>query len=476
MKTSLFTFLVIVTFGRLICADEANNVQIEKSLKVSNTIYSSGPESIECVSQADIKETAVPSKCVYLNWKDDSHSGKIFVRQVVSLKPNAETIIFINGGPGIGHQALLSSTLLKLRENYNLIWYDQRGTASSYIPISETLNTDVVGIKQYSSDLIAIKRMFSNKPVHLYGHSFGGLLAQTTSKIYPDDIKSLILVSPIYGTNGFAVSIHAGISTINSLEAEVAKMSQLSPEERLALIEKVTKYLKDNNSLKAPLYDYPQFPVTEDRRQVEELVPPAAILDCLLIAFRTYFNGLPFSKLSQFIDKAFTDGNALRGYMKTLRSMSLNGLTNHSMLCSLYPSFVKEGKLNTKELSDFESYCKALLAKFETDSEMANIIAQKITIPAFVITAKSDDLRYDSILLKKDNPSVKFLELEKCTHEMLATDLRCIPDNQILEFLLNKDETKNERIIDDSGRGKIKEIENKNVLIETKTNTTAASK
>jgi pimeloyl-ACP methyl ester carboxylesterase len=421
---------------------EASSSQITGALqspgKIGSTTYSLESDPFECESNPNGNPGAgIKSSCLYLSWKDGSYSGKLFVRHVPSLKPNAETIVFINGGPGVGHQALFSESLLKLRERYNLVWYDQRGTASSYLSASDSLNTDVVGMKQYVSDLIAVKRVFSDKPAHLYGHSFGGLLAQTASKLYPDDVKSLVLMSPIYGVNGFADQMASGVSTMNPFDTQIAKLPQLTADEKSALSEKFKEYVHKNGSVKASLYDYPQFPGVDVYRETQETVPSGAIADSLIVAMGTYLGMSDFSKISMGIDRAFTDGKFLRGPIKVTRSNLVNGFTNHGMLCSLYPSF-QEAKLNSQALSAFQDYCKTIMTKFEPDSGIAATLAQRLSKPVLVTTAKHDENRKDTILLRNDYPSANLVDLDHCDHVMLGGDSRCTPSSQIIEFFQNQ--------------------------------------
>jgi len=111
----------------------------------------------------------------------------------VYFKKNAETIILLHGGPGVPNDML--EVVETLKENYQIIIFEQRGVGNS--------NCDKCSftMQDYISDIDVIATYFDLKSFHLFGHSWGGLYAQIYAEERPDKIKSLFLCSPSSGTN-----------------------------------------------------------------------------------------------------------------------------------------------------------------------------------------------------------------------------------------------------------------------------------
>ena len=106
---------------------------------------------------------------------------------------NAETIILLHGGPGVPNQ--MEELVKMLNKKYEVIYFEQRGTGSSYCPNCSYRMED------YISDIDAITKYYKLDTFHLFGHSWGGLYAQIYADKNPQKIKSLFLCSPSSGTN-----------------------------------------------------------------------------------------------------------------------------------------------------------------------------------------------------------------------------------------------------------------------------------
>lgn len=107
-------------------------------------------------------------------------------------KQNAETVIFLHGGPGVPMD--YSPISDKLLNKYQVITFDQRGTGRS------PTNSSSYFIDEYLDDINAIASHFNVEKFHIFGHSWGGLYAQIYAEKYPEKILSLYLLSPSSGT------------------------------------------------------------------------------------------------------------------------------------------------------------------------------------------------------------------------------------------------------------------------------------
>ena len=94
----------------------------------------------------------------------------------VYFKKNAETIILLHGGPGVPDEMLEIVEILK--ENYQIITFEQRGVGNS------NCNKCSFTMQDYTYDIDAIANHFDLKSFHLFGHSWGGLYAQIYAASY----------------------------------------------------------------------------------------------------------------------------------------------------------------------------------------------------------------------------------------------------------------------------------------------------
>lgn len=99
-------------------------------------------------------------------------------------------VIVLHGGPGADYRYLLG--LRALAGDYQVVFYDQRGTG-----LSPRVPAETISVQGFIDDLDAIVDAFSpGRPVHLVGHSWGAMLASAYTGRYPDRVASLVLAEP----------------------------------------------------------------------------------------------------------------------------------------------------------------------------------------------------------------------------------------------------------------------------------------
>ena len=172
------------------------------------------------------------------NW--DNPNSKIIKIAVAILKnkskkDDADAVVFIQGGPGAsGVQSIGTWLNHPLRKQNDIVLMDARGTgfseprlcpnlgekflkilaknqsveedeqqkiAETLICRQELLNKGI-NISTYNSlsvakDLNAIKSQLKYSDWHVYGVSYGTYMAQVYASLYPEEIKTLILDSPV---------------------------------------------------------------------------------------------------------------------------------------------------------------------------------------------------------------------------------------------------------------------------------------
>lgn len=104
----------------------------------------------------------------------------------------AETVILLHGGPGMPDY-LEEDVARILVPGYRVIRYDQRGSGDS------VCRNGRFGLEDHVTDLESILKACGCEKVHLFGHSWGGLLAQLYAAGHPGRIKRLFLCNPLPG-------------------------------------------------------------------------------------------------------------------------------------------------------------------------------------------------------------------------------------------------------------------------------------
>ena len=99
-------------------------------------------------------------------------------------------VIVVHGGPGLDYEYL--KPLKELSNDYQVIFYDQRGTG-----LSPRVDKKFLTIEQSLEDLHSIVQHFSNgKKVKLIGHSWGATLVVGYLSKYPESISQAVIVEP----------------------------------------------------------------------------------------------------------------------------------------------------------------------------------------------------------------------------------------------------------------------------------------
>lgn len=188
------------------------------------------------------------------NW-DNSNARVVKVAVSIlrnfSNKPDAEAVVFIQGGPGAsGIETIWSWINHPLRENNDIVLLDLRGTGFSQPRLCPDLGEEIlkilaknqseeedekqktraalsckqnllaneVNIRAYNSasiskDLNALKSQLGYKYWNVYAISYGTYVAQVYAAIYPNDIKTLLLDSTISDISSYYTKNTTGYMT-----------------------------------------------------------------------------------------------------------------------------------------------------------------------------------------------------------------------------------------------------------------------
>lgn len=108
-----------------------------------------------------------------------------------------EVLITLHGGPGMPHDYLLP--LAKHgSEEISVYFYDQFGVGRSDKPAPGDF--DRYTIEHYRKEVEEVRRKIGEEKVHIYGQSWGGMLALEYVLNYPEHVKSLTLANSLVDT------------------------------------------------------------------------------------------------------------------------------------------------------------------------------------------------------------------------------------------------------------------------------------
>jgi proline iminopeptidase len=103
---------------------------------------------------------------------------------------SGNVLIAIHGGPGMTSDYMLNLEKLA-SSNLAVVTYDQRGVGRSSTPQADPGNYKLA---KYAEDLEAVRQAVGVESVYIFGHSWGGIVAQQYATIYPVHVRSIVLM------------------------------------------------------------------------------------------------------------------------------------------------------------------------------------------------------------------------------------------------------------------------------------------
>jgi proline iminopeptidase len=145
---------------------------------------------------------------------------------------NGETVLCLNGGPGVASQYLRDQFWVLAERGYRVVIHDQLGTGASDRPDDARLWT----LRRYVREVDTVRAAVGADKIHLIGHSWGGWLGIEYAITHPDRLKSCVFSN-----------------TGASMPAHLAELRRLLAEfgvETLAMIDR----LESAGQIDSPLY------------------------------------------------------------------------------------------------------------------------------------------------------------------------------------------------------------------------------
>ena len=121
----------------------------------------------------------------------DVQAADVTLHGRIAGNPKSKCVLIaINGGPGLTSNYMLDLERLA-GSGCAVVTYDQRGLGKSSQPDNPDSPQSYTLLK-YAQDVEAIRLVVKAERVHLFGHSFGGIVAMQYAILYPERVASLI--------------------------------------------------------------------------------------------------------------------------------------------------------------------------------------------------------------------------------------------------------------------------------------------
>lgn len=110
------------------------------------------------------------------------------VQLYINVKGDGIPCLFIHGGPGQGSNYWEKLAGEFSEKHFKMIYLDQRGCGRSSSPINNDYS-----IERMIKDFEEVRKALNIKHWLVMGHSFGGVLQTYYAKVYPENIRGLLM-------------------------------------------------------------------------------------------------------------------------------------------------------------------------------------------------------------------------------------------------------------------------------------------
>jgi proline iminopeptidase len=145
----------------------------------------------------------------------DVTGGKVWYK-IVGSGTNTPLLI-LHGGPG--GLSLYLKPLEALADDRPVIFYDQLGCGNSPARSDTTLWT----IERFVEEITQVREALDLREIHLYGHSWGTMVAADYMLTKPSGVQSLILASPVLSVPRFVHDTDSLLGTLPDSLQELIK-------------------------------------------------------------------------------------------------------------------------------------------------------------------------------------------------------------------------------------------------------------
>lgn len=153
-------------------------------------------------------------------------------------KKDLPVVVFLHGGPGspIPFCAGCRGLFPEITDKLIMVYWDQLGCGINDYTIDNSFSIDTyVGM---TVDLIReLKKEFKENKIHLFGMSWGSIIALKTAHIIPDEINSVVTYGQVLKELGFNQEVFSALANSKMSESKKKALSEISSKKELTLTE-----------------------------------------------------------------------------------------------------------------------------------------------------------------------------------------------------------------------------------------------
>lgn len=145
------------------------------------------------VPSSEIIKPRVPKAIDY--WDLETGSRIAYQKFPAEIKTQEEPVVFLHGGPGgavVSFKPITEVISALSKDGYDVYFYDQIGGGLS----GRLKNIRDYQLSRHVADLDQIRKEIKAEKVILVGESHGGVLAAHYAALFPENVESLVLISP----------------------------------------------------------------------------------------------------------------------------------------------------------------------------------------------------------------------------------------------------------------------------------------
>lgn len=129
---------------------------------------------------------------------ESSDGVKLYYEKTGSGQP----LILIAGGPGDSH-AYFKPYFKQFQKSFTVIFFDARGRGRS----TSLTDPALYSVDKDVEDIDNLRQALGFDKVHLFGHSYGGIIAQSYALTHPDHVRKVILCNTFHSAEGWQNNI-----------------------------------------------------------------------------------------------------------------------------------------------------------------------------------------------------------------------------------------------------------------------------
>lgn len=197
----MLTLTITILMSLISSRSNAFSTGDGNTLHLKTNLYISGQAALDKAFENPSYQSMIIGKYGFIEVPLDYSNlaaGKtsIFYRLPKNIDPSKPNLLFFYGGPGGNSTGL---TIEDRLTDFNVIYFDQRGTGFSRPPKLEDLkNPEYFSSEFIAKDAKILIDFLGLKKVSIYGHSYGTVVATIFANLFAESVNAVVLEGVVF--------------------------------------------------------------------------------------------------------------------------------------------------------------------------------------------------------------------------------------------------------------------------------------